>query len=604
MAIESIKTLLKNGNEKEAESVFFKTLFAFSVYAKTSEEEILAEGFLKMFNYVRSVHFSDEFPTACVDLRSGDITIGKKFFIDNVESMEDVFFIVFHERNHVLLKNIYENDMSREIDVPFSIVNIAEDAFINSKVAAIVETALPEKYYNKEEPVDSDEAMDGDEDTKILYRCLSSNSFGLKDYIKKKLGFGCDSERTVGKAMKLLDSGSVSDLFYLDDLELLSTFLVVSHRSMYQDNKSNVLFRNRPDLTGEERDFYNAGHGHGTVGYSQWMTAFYKWFKMLPDKLADEISGSTKVITINIPSDMYDAVKNSIGKQYSEDSGNNTAPGSGKAGNLPKDIIEKMNDLFDALKHEEKKNEKSKPGHGCGDGNEGYVKKFPKVDINYELFVDELATETSMGEKDDIRKNMKKSPKVGILKANRDICSTVAKDIISANSMNRDIVGTSVVIPASISRKDLFSIAGGYQPVLYQKTIDISKNDFVMYSDVSGSMGSSLHIVGNLIKELSEHISRCFVFSTIIGELDLDELETYRTTGGTNFDIVAKHIIDNRFRNVIVASDGECSMSRENFTRLVENNINLYYIKIGSSSNGYDDAWLKLTKHKVRTISG
>ena len=94
-----------------------------------------------LFTYVRVVP-QEECSTAKIAFARGTVEIGAQFFLDNLQLIEDLEFLIAHERMH---RVIHLEGHPRSSDP--EIENIRQDIWINHAVAYAVPSHLPEHFY-------------------------------------------------------------------------------------------------------------------------------------------------------------------------------------------------------------------------------------------------------------------------------------------------------------------------------------------------------------------------------------------------------------------------------------------------------------------------
>jgi len=131
-------------------------------------------------------------------------------------------------------------------------------------------------------------------------------------------------------------------------------------------------------------------------------------------------------------------------------------------------------------------------------------------------------------------------------------------------------------------------LAAGIEPLFYPCPIPtITEEDQAvrLYVDVSGSTESHwpmiLGMIVHLCRELSEPI---YLFSTKVVEASLAQLNEGRiwTTGGTDFDVVLRHILDHGFRRALLVTDGIGSVSPAVASRTRSLGIDLFAVLTGT----------------------
>jgi hypothetical protein len=111
-------------------------------------------------------------------------------------------------------------------------------------------------------------------------------------------------------------------------------------------------------------------------------------------------------------------------------------------------------------------------------------------------------------------------------------------------------------------RKEIFYLSSGYYPQFYPNMV--TKRDFnewrtVVYLDVSGSTMIWWEVAYGLLINLKELIGdKIYLFSDTVEELDFDRFKIGEvvTSGGTNFNAVCKHAVKNKYKRILIISDG------------------------------------------------
>lgn len=123
----------------------------------------------------------------------------------------------------------------------------------------------------------------------------------------------------------------------------------------------------------------------------------------------------------------------------------------------------------------------------------------------------------------------------------------------------------SGVVP-HIGRREAFLLAAGYYPAFYRAlmpAIDDDHRRVHLYVDVSGSVEPYLSDLFGLIAHLGDWLGpQVYAFSNEVVPLDLEAVRRgeYRTTWGTDFDCIARHALEHKFRRILVMTDGYASL--------------------------------------------
>jgi hypothetical protein len=109
-----------------------------------------------MWGMVSSMTLDPRCPTAMVDLRNGKVVLNPQFVVKMVHTLDDLLFLVMHERDHRLLRRIYRINWGRlskildyKEDWVLKVRNAMEDAWINASVRSEmgINATLPERFY-------------------------------------------------------------------------------------------------------------------------------------------------------------------------------------------------------------------------------------------------------------------------------------------------------------------------------------------------------------------------------------------------------------------------------------------------------------------------
>lgn len=136
---------------------------------------------------------------------------------------------------------------------------------------------------------------------------------------------------------------------------------------------------------------------------------------------------------------------------------------------------------------------------------------------------------------------------------------------------------TSSVFPEKPSHRDMSLLAAGHIPVLWRNHKEsqstINKN-VAIYLDVSGSVTSQLPKILGVIAAMRQNINTIFCFSNEVHKHTIAELSAgkYTSTGGTDFDCIIEHAVENSIDKMIVFTDGYAHCNRGNMA-LAEKHI-------------------------------
>lgn len=127
---------------------------------------------------------------------------------------------------------------------------------------------------------------------------------------------------------------------------------------------------------------------------------------------------------------------------------------------------------------------------------------------------------------------------------------------------------TVTPIPLYPSKRDLVLLASGFYPGYFHNKINRPKSvqkGLAIYLDVTGSVNDYLPKMVGVLSNLEKDITTIFLFSNKVVETGFEELLKghIRTTYGTDFNCIARSIIEKRFAKAVIITDGYASMSEE-----------------------------------------
>lgn len=123
---------------------------------------------------------------------------------------------------------------------------------------------------------------------------------------------------------------------------------------------------------------------------------------------------------------------------------------------------------------------------------------------------------------------------------------------------------SSPIIPVNLSKQDALLITEGIDVLLWKSRKWEYKTDVKLlpiYLDVSGSTYSYLPDIIKLICNVSDKLDYVWGFSNIVAKHTLDMLKENKinSTGGTDFDCIIKHALENNYKHIVVITDGDGS---------------------------------------------
>jgi hypothetical protein len=573
--IEKIKAALKAKDLNQAATLLIHTLASDEVFSYWSDCCQGSERVPKILKYIHQITFDEALPTANVDLRKGDLTIGVQFFLDHITGPEDLLFILIHERNHLILRRLYP-DILPGFDYPREIFNFAEDAYVNAIGRRQVASTLPERFYRQ--PV---ELLLTAKHSQIDWTLFSLNGNGTHNYLKH------------------------------------------AHACLYQWNPALL------QALGE-----TVGLTSGFSGYRRWMDLVSQWYRGKEAEEArkretaasrgnGEVEERTKPEEIPAPSEGTkddDATEKEL-----EEVGKNQTAFEGESQDSDEELDQKENGDAGSDGGPEPDQEEPlaavgenspEPGGqeggqaGASEAGEGVAKddgfhELAEVIKTYAPLVQGSALEIEGSEASESGSGIRKVP-IPDLKPGDPVFNMILETsdlsefrhqvrlfepkalsgiddaiqgVLADRATEKTLEGYSIPVPAAITRKDLFSLAGGVIPAVWERRWGVERPNIDLYIDVSGSMGHYYGYIPYIYDALRAVRGRVFQFSTRVVEVDPED-PFLHTTGGTRFDAVAQHLLAEGSQAAIILSDGHGLLSNRYIEALRDQLETLIYIKV------------------------
>ena len=150
-------------------------------------------------------------------------------------------------------------------------------------------------------------------------------------------------------------------------------------------------------------------------------------------------------------------------------------------------------------------------------------------------------------------------------------------------------------IPINPSKRDIILLSAGIYPCYFHNKLNkpIQKDrGLAIYLDVSGSVNSYLPKILGILKNLRKEISTIFQFSNTVVETSFESLlrGNIKTTYGTDFDCIAKSILENGFDKAVIITDGFASMKTNLKEQLKQSRLITLTILFDRATTCYDFA--------------
>ncbi len=138
-----------------------------------------------------------------------------------------------------------------------------------------------------------------------------------------------------------------------------------------------------------------------------------------------------------------------------------------------------------------------------------------------------------------------------------------------------------------LGRSEALSLALGCTPLFWTAPLEQEIEDdqrVQLYVDGSGSMDEQLPFLFRLCTALEDHVGdRVHVFSNQVSTALLGDLAEgrYETTGGTDFDCILDHALEQRYRRILVLTDGYGGVDEGLVGRARDARLEVYLVLFG-----------------------
>ena len=141
-------------------------------------------------------------------------------------------------------------------------------------------------------------------------------------------------------------------------------------------------------------------------------------------------------------------------------------------------------------------------------------------------------------------------------------------------------------IPIQLSKGDLVKVAAGCYPLYYHNQVLQNKDHhegIAVYLDVSGSVNEYLPTIISILRRFNHEIKEIFQFSNKVVRTTLNQLckGHITTTIGTDFDCVARSMLENSYERAIVITDGYAGLNSDHRQKLLQSKTRILSIFFG-----------------------
>ena len=155
---------------------------------------------------------------------------------------------------------------------------------------------------------------------------------------------------------------------------------------------------------------------------------------------------------------------------------------------------------------------------------------------------------------------------------------------------NRRTRRTTSPFPIDPSRRDLVLLSAGVWPGLFrnrQPVVRRERRGVAIFLDVSGSVNEHLPEIIGLLSHYRDRIRSVHLFSNAVREVSFDTLCAGRlsTTYGTDFNCIARTILDKEYDRAVILTDGYASLDDEHTRELTEAQPGILTILFGTKTD-------------------
>ena len=137
--------------------------------------------------------------------------------------------------------------------------------------------------------------------------------------------------------------------------------------------------------------------------------------------------------------------------------------------------------------------------------------------------------------------------------------------------------------PTNPSRRDMVLLSAGVWPGLFrnrQAEVIRRQKGVAIYLDVSGSVNDSLPEILGVLSHYRSRIGSVYLFSNKVAEVEFTRLCAghIQTTYGTDFDCVARSIVEKEYERSVVITDGYADLNEDNAAEMKKRGIRILTI--------------------------
>ncbi|MEJ2099128.1 MAG: hypothetical protein P8X68_04035 [Desulfobacterales bacterium] len=582
--IQKIKKSLRDDNLQQAATQLVSTIASDEMFAYWAACCSGSERIPKILKFIRHIAFDRGIPTAVINFMQGYLRIGADFFLQHILGPEDLLFILIHERDHLILRNLYPNALQE--DYPTELLNFGEDAYINAVARRHIPSTLPERFYERPQEL----LLTG------RHSRIDWDYFKVKqDGVNMLEQMHATMYRQDHELLKVIGEHIVSRFHgsgYGNWMDLILRWYQgvqskqkVEKPWMKKNSSTKGHVSDDDEAAENKKNNQCDDHGDGLQNVDEDVA---KQSEDLPEKRKDAPSKDTPEVPEN-GQDENQAAPDEQEDQSEWPNAVQDAPQNKHQGRSKADGAADVNDqavddadidaivgsIVPLVRQENPIEPFSGPGAASKNGQNGLL-KVPLPCLKPNCQITQLIQITC----DD--PNIRQRVSIFEGDALKQVDGLI-NGILSDRATEKAYEGYSLSVPLTISRSDAFTLSAGATPIMWQKRMGIERPYIDLYIDVSGSMERYYGFIPYIYDALKHVMGRIFQFSTQVAEVQHDD-QFLLTTGGTCFNCVAKHMIEQQIRAAILLSDGQSYMTVQNAEALKNQLEHFVYIKVQENS--------------------
>lgn len=613
LALRSVKRHLEEGNLLNAEGALLDVLFNRNLALNWQQGEFTAP---KILNYVNNIKFDEGTLTASVEyLYTKIVRLGPKFFTHYINSLGDLLAILYHERNHLLIRTLLYPAIDSKPEAPRTTLgstlphNVIDDILDNAIIRQMVYSDIFERFY-----IDDGGQLPWVQDSAgpnwwiPLLTCRTSKVAEALNNLNTHM------EQVAGVNQQLTQALNRLEALHFGIYQAARMKLAVDKYSKDDLVQKIHAWTNEPlvpigiegacspsDLTkianefGCERYATNLAmlrylfaqilehiqeHKNEESPTEEDPTSSRKGSSGSKQKAKGEKSekGSAKA-TENSPSNSgsyFDPPKEDaplIGGQPNE---KNPPEPAGPPPEIdePTGLVRDWNDVTNDETTEVTLEEET---GGCSSHKvklkKGTITLESEISADIRRVLEEQLNSPEwlqQREAGDFLNQLRQTQKNSTLRFAPQM-ATLAGELIALHHTDDYEDSCQPNLPARLSKGDLYTMAQGYTPALYTTRTFRDSDKHKVYVDVSGSMVKYVTLVPEFMRAIESIVDGYFQFSDYVIPMPFDF--NYRdiiTSSGTLFQQVALHIIRNGYRKVVIMTDNEGYIELDTYARLKE----------------------------------